>query len=398
MELAYVVRRSFPGPGGIATHMRVIAKELSARHHVRVWASRIDDAPFDRLNTTLGLQSFHPCWVDGIEIRPVPMGLGALAASTPMALMTVPGLRRFGFKALRHATAPGFVRSVGARLAADWGAPDVVHCWGGEHVNWAAGHAARAAGIPLVVTPFAHPGAWGDDPLNAAFYRSAQIVLALLPAEAEMYTKLGVDPARLRVVGVPVTPLPETGPDVRARYQLGDDPIVLFLGVKEPYKGYRALIEAAPRVWAESPTTRFAFVGPRTAASQTDFAAIDDPRILEAGRVSSEEVSSWLRAATVFCLPSTSEILPGSVLEAWQAATPVVVAEWWCARDLVTHERDGLVVPPDAPSIAAALTTLLKDPRAAAAMGRNGRATAQRYAPPAVAQRHEGALAAARNG
>lgn len=397
MDLAYVVRRSFPGPGGIATAMRVVATQLvHQHHHVRVWASRIDDRPFSRLNTTLGSQSFAPFWSDGVEVRPIPMGPVAMTASTPMALLNVPGFRGKGFKATRRATAPAYVRAVGARLAADWGSPEVVHCWGGEHVNWAAGRAARRADIPLVVTPFAHPGAWGDDAMNVAFYKDAAVVCALVPSEAAFYARLGVEPERLRVVGVPVTPLPGDGPDVRARHGIGDEPLVLFLGVKQLYKGYRVLLEAMETVWADVPRARFAFVGPRTEESEKDFARVDDPRVVEVGTVSDEEVASWLRAATLLCLPSTSEIMPVSILEAWQEGVPVVAAEWWCARDLIDHGRDGIICEPTRASIAAGLGLVLADTDAARAMGEAGRAKVEaRFTPAQVAAAHEAAYQAA---
>ncbi|MFA5891169.1 MAG: glycosyltransferase family 4 protein [Actinomycetota bacterium] len=396
MDIACVVRRSFPGPGGIATALRVVARELARRHHVRVWAARVDAAPLTRLNATLGAQSFAPMWIDHVEVRPVPMGISGIAAAVPMSLMAVPGLRRVGYGALRRATAPAYVHAVAARLAEDWGEPHVVHCWGGEALNWAAGRAALEHSRPLVVTPFAHPGAWGDDDMNVAFYKSADAVCALLPSEAALYAALGIDESKIHVVGVPVTPLPKGGPDVRAAYGIDDAPLVLFLGVKEPYKGYRALLEAAPAVWAEVPDARFAFVGPRTEASKADFAEVDDDRIVEVGMVADDVVAAWHRAASVYCLPSTSEIMPVAILEAWQYETPVVAAEWWCARDLITHERDGIIVPaqpnepPDPAAIASALIQMLRDPSGARDMGIAGREmVSERYSPAAVGARHE---------
>jgi len=397
MDIAYSVRRSFPGPGGIATAMRVVARELAREHRVRVWAARIDAVPLTRLNAALGAQVFPPFWEHGVEVRPIPMGIGALAASTPMALMRVPVLRGMGYQVLRKATAPGYVNSVSTKIAADWGAPDVVHAWGGEHVNWAAGRAARKSKIPLIVTPFAHPKAWGDDPMNVEFYKTADVVCALLPTEAAYYATLGIEPHRLRTVGVPVTPLPQEGPDVRRRHHIGDEPLVLFLGVKEPYKGYRTLIDASAQIWSEIPQARIAFVGPRTKESIDDFASVDDVRVIEVGQIPEEEVAAWLRAATVLCLPSTSEIMPVSILEAWQARTPVVAAEWWCARDLISDQRDGLIVDARADAIGGAVVSLLKDPGAAKAMGEAGAAKVrENYSPAAVAARHLAAYEAAR--
>ncbi len=390
MNIAYTVRRSFPGPGGIATALRVTATTLAQRHHVRVWAARIDAEPITRLNATVRPQAFPPFWSDGVEVRPVPMDLVARALASPMSLLEVPGLRGPGYQPLRHLTAPGYVRAVAPRLAAEWGTPDVVHAWGGEHLNWAAGHAATSARIPLVVTPFAHPKAWGDDDMNVAFYKSADRVLALLPAEADFYASLGVEPDRVRVVGVPVTPLPDDGPDVRARHGIGDAPLVLSFGVKEPYKGYPILLEAADEILRAHPDARIAFVGPRTARSEQDFASVSNERIIEVGRVDDAEARAWQRAATILCLPSTSEIMPVTILECWSVSVPVVAAEWWCARDLITDGTDGVITTPDAAAIARAVNELLADPARASAMGKAGYTKViERYSPEAVAARHE---------
>jgi hypothetical protein len=118
MNIAYSVRRAFPGPGGIATHMRVVATTMTQRgHHVRVFASRIDDRAFTRLNTNLTAQAFTSQTIDGVEVRPVPMGPVSMLASAPLGLMTVRGLRRAGYHVLRKATSRGYVASVGSALA-----------------------------------------------------------------------------------------------------------------------------------------------------------------------------------------------------------------------------------------------------------------------------------------
>jgi glycosyltransferase involved in cell wall biosynthesis len=217
-------------------------------------------------------------------------------------------------------------------------------------------------------------------------------VLALVPSEAAFYGVLGIDPAKIRVVGAPATSLPGGGPDVRERHGLGDDPLVLFLGVKERYKGYGLLLEAAPAIWERHPRARLAFVGPPTDASREDFATVRDERVIEIGRVEDDEVAAWHRAATVFCLPSTSEIMPVSILEAWSQGTPVVAARWWCAADLIADGADGRIVEADAGELAEAVSAVLGDPAAARAMGEAGRRkVADEFGPAAVAARHEAA-------
>ena len=88
--------------------------------------------------------------------------------------------------------------------------------------------------------------------------------------------------------------------------------------------------------------------------------------------------------------------MPVSILEAWQVGVPVVAAEWWCARGLISHGETGLICTPDAASIGEHVASLLVDPERARAMGEAGRSRVmERYAPSVVAARHEAAYRAA---
>lgn len=393
VRLAWTVRRSFPGPGGISSMMRVVASQL--KHDTVVWAARIDEQPLTRMNTTLGAQRFSVRWEDGVEIRPLPHDAFSLAAGVGLGALSLPGARRFANMPLRALTAPPFTRALSRGFIGEFQSQererfDLLHTWGGEHVGWAAGHAARAIGLPLVVTPFAHPGQWGDDPQNAAFYRSADAVIALVDSEADVYENLGVARERIHVTGVPATPLPKAEGDPRRTHGLSKDPLVLFLGVKEPYKGYRHVLSSTQAVWKQVPDARFAFVGPHTPTSEADFKNVSEARITVTGMVSRSEVAAWLDAADIVVLPSSSEIFPVAILEAWQHRTPVVAGRWWCAHDVVDHGVDGLIVDPTTDELSGSLVTLLKDARLRKAMASAGHAkVTARFTPLAVAARHD---------
>lgn len=383
LNVACVSRSAYPRSGGIEAHLRRVARGLAARgHRMRVFAARIDDAPFTRLNTTLAAQRFEP-FADGeVEVYPVPSSRRARATMLPSAVARLPGADRIGYDRIRRATVPLVVTALAPGFKRAFFAANVVHCWGGEPLMHAAARATRQRLLPLAVTPFAHPGHWGDDELNAGLYRNADAVVALLPGEADFYASLGVAPSRLHVIPVAAPPAldssfrPPPGP-----------PIVLALGVKRPYK-YRALLQAIPLI--KNPDVRFVFVGPATPESDADFAAATDPRIIQRGKVDEAEKWGWLRAADVLCLPSVSEILPVSVLEAWRTGTPVVVAEGRFTRDLVTDGDDGIVCAGEPAAIADAITQVLSDPDAARRMGRAGTATVERrYEPETVVAQHE---------
>lgn len=372
--------------------MRVVAEQLSLE--TVVWASRIDEQPLTRMNTTVGAQRFAIRWEAGVEIRPLPHDAFSLAAGLGLGALSLPGARRFANMPLRALTAPPFTRALSRGFLREFRkgdevAFDILHAWGGEHVGWAAGHAARAMDMPVVVTPFAHPGQWGDDPQNAAFYRSADAVIALVQSEADVYEELGVSRDRIHVTGVPATPLPDPEGDPRRTHGLGRDPLVLFLGVKEPYKGYRHVLAATEPVWRKLPETRFAFVGPHTPTSQKDLGELNEARITVTGMVPRSEVAAWLDAADLVVLPSSSEIFPVAILEAWQHRTPVIAGRWWCANDVVDHGVDGLIVDPTSGELADGIISILDDQKQQRAMAAAGHAkVAARFTPAAVAERH----------
>ncbi len=390
MKLAYVSRSARPRSGGIEAHLDGVASGLADRGHaLRVWAARIDDAPFTRTNTTIDAQSFPPFGRNGFETSPIPLTTLDRALMSPVRLAAVRGADRLGYDRMRRIGRPLIVWRTAPGLRRQMAGSDLVHAWGGEPLMHAALRAAQDLKLPFVVTPFAHPGHWGDDPLNARLYRDARAVIALLPSEADFYASLGVDPSWVHVIPVAAPACPAgaaSAGDVRARHGIGG-PLVLCLGVKRRYK-YRALLDAIPMIPGDG--VRFAFVGPETPDSDMDFATAGDPRIIRAGKVGEPEKWGWLAAADVLCLPSVSEILPVSILEAWRMETPVVVARGRFTRDLVADAKDGLLCEGDASSVAKAVEEALAGPERMRAMGRAGAAkVAARYEPATVVAQHE---------
>ena len=106
------------------------------------------------------------------------------------------------------------------------------------------------------------------------------------------------------------------------------------------------------------------------------------------GRVDDEELWRRLHGADVLCAPSLGGESFGMVLtEAFAAGTPVVASEIAGYRQVVTHGRDGLLVPPGRPARAGrgAALAVGSTPRAGAEMGVAARARAADFAWPHVA-------------
>jgi glycosyltransferase involved in cell wall biosynthesis len=230
------------------------------------------------------------------------------------------------------------------------------------------------ARAPVVISPFAHPGAWGMDAASIRAYREADAVLATIEADAEVYRGAGVED--VRVVGLPVPAVAAPGPR-------DDPPLVLFLGARRNTKGVDLLLDSAQIVWRSAPDVRFAFVGPGPELGRRD------ERLLDVGAVDEEQRGRWLGRARVLCLPSESESFGLVVAEAWTARTPAVVSDIPVLRDLVTRDGGGLAAERTPQAMAGALLTLVGDEAAARRMGDAGHAHWEReYRPEAVARRH----------
>lgn|GEM_PF-134557 len=140
--------------------------------------------------------------------------------------------------------------------------------------------------------------------------------------------------------------------------------MVLTVAVLRRGKGLDLLIEAAPRVLAEQPGTRFVIVGdgPERAALARRIADRDlGGRVVLTGF--RRDVPELLAAADVFALPSREDAYPTVLLEAAAAGVPVVAAETGGVAEIVTAGETGILVPPEDPeALASALVELVAAP------------------------------------
>lgn len=152
----------------------------------------------------------------------------------------------------------------------------------------------------------------------------------------------GVDPARVVVVphGVDESLHRDcTAEDeLRARFDLGDGPIVVFPAVTHPHKGHRFLIDVADRHWSHL-GVRLVLMGGAGAADADVKRQLADPRVARAavhvGRVSDADRNGLVRMAQALAFPSEYEGFGAPVIEAMQLGTPVVASDRACLPEVV---------------------------------------------------------------
>ena len=135
--------------------------------------------------------------------------------------------------------------------------------------------------------------------------------------------------------------------------------IVVFTGRLEPEKRVHHLIEIWPDILKRHPDATLLILGSGTEESRLKQMAGINVRF--EGDV--KDVAPYLCASDVFVLPSATEGLSNSLLEAMASGLPAVATSVGGATDLIENNRNGILIQPDSRGeLSAALVTLLSDP------------------------------------
>jgi glycosyltransferase involved in cell wall biosynthesis len=166
---------------------------------------------------------------------------------------------------------------------------------------------------------------------------------------------------------------------LRARWELAEDgPVIVFTGRFVEAKRLPDLIDAFARLTPRHPRAVLVLAGdgPLGAelAARASAAGLAR-RVRFPGMLPPAQVAEVLRLADVYVLPSATEGIPCSLVEAIASGLPAVVSDIPGTGMLVRQGVTGLrVTAGDVPSLAAAIENLLGDPGARERMGRAGRA------------------------
>jgi glycosyltransferase involved in cell wall biosynthesis len=172
---------------------------------------------------------------------------------------------------------------------------------------------------------------------------------------------------------------------LRARYGIPEGkPVVLFFGNLSRYKGTDVLINAFPQIHRET--------GAHLVLAGNPFAGFDLKGEQELTRqlgisehvtwvpeyIASEEVEAWMGVASVMVFPYRDIYQSGALHVAQTFGVPTVASAVGAMQDVIEHEQNGLLVPPEnVDALAAAITRLLKDPALASRLGARFLADAQ---------------------
>jgi glycosyltransferase involved in cell wall biosynthesis len=212
--------------------------------------------------------------------------------------------------------------------------------------------------------------------LEVTSAKRAHVVISTRSNLDEVAARMGLDQRALHAIPYPVR-LPRVSP-----MPSPEAPRVTYIGRLEPRKRPDVLLAAAPKVLAEVPDARFVFVGRDCTALPGERPSSDWLRreaerlgisgaIELVGELDRKGVEEQLRRATVCAFPSQWESFGNVVAESAATGRPVVASDIPPFRELVADRVTGRIAPTaDAATWATAVTELLRDRDAAAAMGR----------------------------
>jgi phosphatidylinositol alpha-mannosyltransferase len=367
MRIALVSPYSWTFPGGVTRHIDALAREFLAEgHEVRV-LSPVD--PDDRMTRAVHRRSPDPAPLPDYVI---PLG-------RTLALPMNGAMSRIALSA---------ASSVRLRRELRAGGFDVVHVHEpiAPMVGWDA--CCFDAGAPVVGTFHVHSASWV--PNSIARTIGARRVFNRLHAriavsEAARWTGERYFGGTYEIVpnGVDLNAAPQ-GPKLASEALR-----IVFVGREEERKGLPVLLSAFAGLRQHIPV-RLQVIGAEAEAVDPLLAQVEGglDGIETLGRVDDDDLWRRLHEADVLCAPSLGGESFGMVLtEAFAAGTPVVASEIAGYRQVVTHGRDGLLVPPGDPlALAEALRSLWHDPARRHEMSVAARRRATDFSWPRVAR------------
>jgi len=186
------------------------------------------------------------------------------------------------------------------------------------------------------------------------------------------------------------------GSQVKARYNLEESKVILFVGALtrwHRYKGVDILIKAFMEIQRQLNDARLLIVG--DGDLKPEYRSLSSPiehKVIFAGNIDDDELPSYYAASDLLVLPSVdrSEGFGLTLLEANATGKPVVASNVGGILSVVTDGVNGLLVPPcDEKTLAKTVINLLRDEDRLLEMGRNGRRIAEGHDWKQIAKRTE---------
>jgi glycosyltransferase involved in cell wall biosynthesis len=148
--------------------------------------------------------------------------------------------------------------------------------------------------------------------------------------------------------------------------------LVLYLGRLTFEKRVDHLLHIWPEIRTVFPQAQLLIVGSGPEESRLRAQSVSIPGVVFTGQTN--DALRYLQAADLFVLPSATEGLSNSLLEALSTGLPVLATSVGGTPDVISHGVNGYLIPPeDLPALKSGLMELLADATLRTRLGSQGR-------------------------
>jgi glycosyltransferase involved in cell wall biosynthesis len=391
MRIVWFSHRYAPCIGGAEGYSRAIVRRfVEAGHKVDVVTSDAEELWYFTDRRRRRLAEPQEDWVDGARVRRLPVRHIPFQRYWGRLLSYAPHWPTRCRIASYMPIIPGIERIRGNY--------DAVFAVGFPFTlfSYAALKTARAAGAPLVLTPFLHLATPGDV-VNRHYTRPHQIrllgqadtVITPTSLEARTIASWGISEARLLTLPMAVEHAEVTGGArhrLRDRLGIPDGRLVVGkLGALHPNKGTHDLVRAVERLNAQRSAAsliHLVLAGANSPEFEAFAAQLDRGTrrwLTILGPVPPADLPDFYAALDLFAMPSRTDSFGIVYLEAWANGKPVVAAAAGGVTEVVRHEETGLLVPfGNVGRLAEAINELVSDRAKAQRLGQAGLAQVSR--------------------
>ncbi len=387
MRIAWFTHRYHPCVGGAENYGRAMVRRfVAAGHETEVITSDAHDLWYftDRARRRVDAPAVSQ--VDGGTVRRFPVKHIPMQRYLGRLLSYAPHWPTRCRSASYMPILPGIERVRGGY--------DAVFAVGFPYTvfSFAALQTARAAGAPLILTPFLHL-ATPDDPYRKHYTRPHQIrllasshtIIVQTRLEADAVAEWGIPTSKILILGMAVEHAEVTGGNprtLRERLEIPDGRQTIgHLATLDPNKGSTDLIRAVARLNQSRPEPAAIYLimaGPSSPDFERFLAELPGgaPAWLKLlGPLPLHERADLFAAIDLFSMPSRTDSFGIVFLEAWANGLPVVAAAAGGVPEVVRHGETGLLVPfGDVDQLTSSLAELLANPAKAKAFGAAGKA------------------------
>jgi len=227
-------------------------------------------------------------------------------------------------------------------------------------------------------------------------YNKADAIVALSPSDRNYLLSLGIDSEKISVIpnAIDISRVNSFGHEAYTslthKFKLDGKRVILFVGPIVKRKGVNTLIRAIPQIIQNNHDVVFVMAGEGAFKSK----AMTLARLLEVeehvcftGFLTEEELYKAYKLSDIFVLPSLSEGVPTTILEALVFSKPVISTRIPGVEDYF-NDVCYLVSPRNVDDLAFAINKLLEDEKLARRLGSAGKKMIEKeFAWDAVARR-----------